>query len=432
MTESNESIKSLALSRGLYPKDELEHVMMDCLLDKTRTSEEQRHPKAKEEILFWLTEYVVSYGVSEAWMFLHTIVGYSLYSMESFRTVKYIRKKIREAHGDIMKVLTPKVYDTKTIQKDSPPEDTYRVIPQLVDTIKTIMRSTPSTKMYDLMMRYALGEERALGTGQWSHLILYHRRMNTSPPPPVTKTDLITEKIKRVYETVCVKEQNIHLNRFANWYISMEKKNIQNIMYYANSMTQSEWFACICAFGMEENVFTEEDIARDLYIDESNDIDPELNHTMYWVLSFRYLVKIWTQSSTQSALNTSSSRQSKQMSVISNFTIKHNKRDMELCRMWEELYDFDSNSNSSSNTSRFKPPYEIPESLFRKERWTVREQNKRFVKSYSMKREIEDNLDYHMKETPYWQRESRMDEHIKAILETSNLHIDSEYSHNIL
>ena len=416
--ESIESIKSLSLSRGLYPKDELEHVMMDCLLDKTRLSEEQRHPEAKEEILFWLTEYVVSYGVSEAWMFLHTVVGYSLYSLESFRTVKYIRKKIREAHGEIMKVLTSKLDDTKTIQKDSPPEDTYHVIPELVDTIKTILRHTPSTDMYDWMMRYALGEEKALGTGQWTHLILYHR----------SKTQVITEKIASVYETSRVKEEKIHLNRFSNWYISMEKKNQQNVMYYANSMTQSEWFACICAFGIEEKVFTESDIARDLYVDESEDLDPKLNDTMRWVLSFRYLVKIWeqtssedkspTQSSTQSVSNTN---ETKQKSIISNFTIKHNKQDMELCRKWGE--------QSNLNTNCFEPPYIIPDALFRRERWTVREHNKRFVKSYSMKREIEDNLKlrFHMKDTPYWKRESIRDEQIKSMIDTSNLYMESEY-----
>lgn len=412
MTESIKSInttKSLSLSRWLYPKDELEHVMMDCLLDKTRPSEEQRHPKAKEEILFWLTEYVVSYGVSEAWMFLHTIVGYSLYSLESFRTVKYIRKKIREAHGDIMKVLTPKVYDTKTIQKDSPPEDTYQVIPELIDTVKTIMRHTPSIDMYEWMMRYAMGEERALGTGQWSHLLLYHHRVNTASPPTVEKTDVITEKIKRVYETPCIKEQNIHLNRFANWYISMEKKNIQNIMYYANSMSQSEWFACICAFGMEENVFTETDIERDLYVDEADDIDPELNYTMYWVLSFRYLVKILkylTQVDGGGGGGEGDNKKScKQTSISSNFTLKHNKREMELCEQWGRYEPSHmSDSSSSSNSSSHKPIYSIPEPLFRKERWNVRAQNKRFVKSYSMKREIENNLEFHLRDTPYWKK----------------------------
>lgn len=208
----------------------------------------------------------------------------------------------------------------------------------------------------------------------------------------------------------------------------MEKKNRQNVMYYAKSMTQSEWFACICAFGIEEKVFTETDIARDLYVDESEDLDLELNDTMRWVLSFRYLVKIWerprlnTQSSAQSnSITTNVTSSSKQTMNLSNFTIKHNKRDMELCRMWEEQIE------SSSNTPRFKPLYKIPESLFRKERWTVREHNKRFVKSYSMKREIEDNLEFHMKDIPYWERESIMDENIKSMIDTSNLYIESEY-----
>ena len=405
---------NLCLSRKLYPKDELEHIMIDCFVDKERPTEERRHPDTKDELLYWMTEYVVSYGVSEAWMFLHTIVGYALYSVETFKCIRFIRKKIREAHGDIMNVLTPDLDDDACIQKQKQKQsssssplykETYTMNPQIVDTIKTILKCKASTGMYRWMLVYS----RWIQMNTKRQLIIY------------PKSKELLREVKRVYTDGEIEKENIHLNRFANWYISMEKKNVENIMYYATALNLNQWFACIYSYGKceKKNWFTEEDVKRDLYFDQGKDLDDRLNDIMKWVLSFRYLSKHLNEKSSISKRPLSSNTSSKSH-ITMMFTYKHNKTEMDKCREWEKL----------TNLSL----YVIPEEHFREMFYNNRSYNHCFIDGYNQKEEIENNIGFHINESPYWKRELLLcqDDDEKNTESETNIIENAEYVHGKL
>ena len=62
----NQKTPNLKLSRLLYPKDEIEYTILLCFLKKKEHN--------ITEMLFWINEYMESYGIVETWCFTLFIV----------------------------------------------------------------------------------------------------------------------------------------------------------------------------------------------------------------------------------------------------------------------------------------------------------------------------------------------------------------------
>lgn len=179
------------LSRRLYPKDEIEWMILRCLLVKSEHSE--------REILYWVSEICTSFGQKEAWVTL-MIFAYALYSTYNNAVTQKIELYLSSYHN---------MYEHN--EKDNE-IDTFEMPCDMIRVVKTIFRKTPNTTLYTFIKLYMNKE--------WKKVSLYPERNETR----------------------------------SNLFLSLDKKHLQNILFYAHTMDQTDWIKYIKKY---KNIDTE-------------------------------------------------------------------------------------------------------------------------------------------------------------------------------
>ena len=224
------------LSKRLYPKDEIEWMILRCLYCKTEHS--------IEELLYWTNELIISYGLRDTWMLLYICYGNILYHAYP-RFQEYMKEQ---------RLLDEKEYNCYFRMEweggeESGSEEEQGDIFHMTDGILHVLYAMYmfdqklDTILFTMVRLYLHGHDNH---GSWNEVSF----LSYDP-----------------------KREN---HRDFNLVMSLDKKHIANCMYYASTMNMETWNQKV----------------GDYFREKHNVEEKELPTMMKWFKTFLYM-KNW-------------------------------------------------------------------------------------------------------------------------------------------
>lgn len=133
----NQKTPNLKLSRLLYPKDEIEYTILLCFLKKKEHN--------ITEMLFWINEYMESYGIVETWCFTLFIVLLLYTHDDDIQMFQHYFEKFNELDREQIFTMSE---ENKNIYFVNKPRD------MLLDVLKTLRMKTHKINMSTFYMFY--------------------------------------------------------------------------------------------------------------------------------------------------------------------------------------------------------------------------------------------------------------------------------------
>lgn len=196
---------NLELSRFLYPRSDIEFMILKCVLEK--------HVYTFEDLLFWVAEYTVSYGLEQTWLMIRYIYGYSLLTFQyKNKCVNYFAKKHKKQS------ICTELLDEEQIPME------------LIDCVRTLKGAKHNLVVYTFIYLFTSLEEEDYAT----------LRM-------FKETNQHTEKIKEFHK-LHANEMSISEKKLDNIFESLSRKYFPNIVYYMKKLERHEWVLVFSAF----------------------------------------------------------------------------------------------------------------------------------------------------------------------------------------
>ena len=219
---------NLELSRYLYPRSEIEFMILKCILEKHEYT-------FQEDMLFWVAEYTVSYGLEQTWLFIRYVYVYSLLCLDHFKFATYAAKRYEK-------------------YKEKNSNDIVAELPsELIDCIRTLRNTRPNIAIYTFIYMYTFS-----GSKFKKNMVLYRKYSE--------KALICTEQYYNDYhndDDIHVHVHvHVHKHKLQNVYQSLVLKDFPTIMYYMQHFERHTWIRILQIYfksGMELDVVEQQE-----------------------------------------------------------------------------------------------------------------------------------------------------------------------------
>lgn len=204
---------NLELSRFMYPRNDIESMVLKCVLEK--------HEYTVDDLLFWISEHAVSYGLEQTWLMVRYMYGYTLLTFQYKRKcVDYFAKKHKTARTNQCKIPM-----------------------ELIDCVRTLKGAKHNLVLYTFVYLFtSISEEEC------TSLCLFKNSH-------VKNAEKIKEFMELHGDNVSISEK-----RLGNIFESMRRKHFPNIIYYMKKMARDEWIPVLSVYlGVTNNFETDEE-----------------------------------------------------------------------------------------------------------------------------------------------------------------------------
>lgn len=204
---------NLELSRFMYPRNDIESMVLKCVLEK--------HEYTVDDLLFWISEHAVSYGLEQTWLMIRYMYGYSLLTFQyKKKCVDYFAKK------------------HKNVQ-----ETQYKIPMELIDCVRTLKGAKYNLVMYTFVYLFT-----SVSKEECTSMCLFKNS-------PVKHVEKIKEFMELHGNHVFISEK-----RLGNIFESLQRRHFPNIIYYMKKLCRYEWIPVLSVYlGVTNNFKTDEE-----------------------------------------------------------------------------------------------------------------------------------------------------------------------------